>query len=313
MSNLATMNSVYPFGDVGDGIFTDLQSLDVPWKESDIDEALDIVYYSMSGEKSVTNIILKRLDEDGELPTTARTEIANSLFALFGTQWAKLYETLSFEYDPIENYRLTESEAIAKHDEGSNTDSGTIDRDATNSRTDSGTIDRDATNSRTDSGTIDRDATNSRTDSGTVEKDGTQADITNKVYGFNSSTAVNSDESENGIDLTETHDLTFGESVDETETHDLTFGESVDETETHDLIFGESVDETETHDLTYTNEQDSSINRSFTRSGNIGVTTSQQMIASERELWRWNFFNVVFRDIDSILCLPIYSYEMECD
>lgn len=257
MSNKATMNSVYPYGDVGNGIFTDLQTLDVPWKESDIEDTLDIVYYSMSGEKTVSNIILKRLNEDGELPNIARVEIANSLFALFGTQWGKLYETLSFEYDPIENYRLTESEAIAKHDEGSNTDSGTIDRDATNSRT----------------------------DSGTVEKDGTQADITNKVYGFNSSTAVNSDESENGIDLTETHDLTFGESVDETETHDLT----------------------------YTNEQDSSINRSFTRSGNIGVTTSQQMIASERELWRWNFFNIVFRDIDSVLCLPIYSYETECD
>ena len=313
MTSIAKMNDVYPSGDAGDGIFNDLQNLDVPWKTSNIEDDLDILYYSLSGEKGVTNIITKRLNNDGELTTESRAEIANSLFALFGIQWSKLYATLSFEYNPIENYRLNESETIAKHDEGSNTDSGTIERDGSNSRTDSGTIDKDASNSRTDEGTIKRDGSNSRTDSGTIEKDGTQADISNKVYGFNSSTAINSDTSTNGIDETETHDLTFGETIDETETHDLTFGETIDETETHDLTFGETIDETETHDLTFTNEQDSSINRIFSRYGNIGVTTSQQMINSERNLWEWNYFNRVFKDIDSILCLDIYDYEMERD
>ena len=45
----------------------------------------------------------------------------------------------------------------------------------------------------------------------------------------------------------------------------------------------------------------------LTRSGNIGVTTSQQMIESERELWLWDFFKtVVYPDIDSIITIPIY-------
>lgn len=45
----------------------------------------------------------------------------------------------------------------------------------------------------------------------------------------------------------------------------------------------------------------------LTRSGNIGVTTSQQMLESERALWQWNFLqNVVFPDIDRIVTSPSY-------
>lgn len=49
-------------------------------------------------------------------------------------------------------------------------------------------------------------------------------------------------------------------------------------------------------------------NYTLTRSGNIGVTSSQQLIESERNLWLWNFFeNVVFPDIDHALTLPYYG------
>lgn len=44
-----------------------------------------------------------------------------------------------------------------------------------------------------------------------------------------------------------------------------------------------------------------------TRSGNIGVTTTQQMIMAEREVWMWNFFDQVYKDIDSVLALPFYD------
>ena len=42
------------------------------------------------------------------------------------------------------------------------------------------------------------------------------------------------------------------------------------------------------------------------RSGNIGVTTSQQMLESEINLWQWNFYDQVFADIDKVLALEIY-------
>lgn len=46
--------------------------------------------------------------------------------------------------------------------------------------------------------------------------------------------------------------------------------------------------------------------RDLTRSGNIGVTTSQQMISSEIELRRNKLINIIMNDIDTMLCLKIY-------
>ena len=48
--------------------------------------------------------------------------------------------------------------------------------------------------------------------------------------------------------------------------------------------------------------------RDLTRSGNIGVTTSQQMIQSEIDLraLRNNFNNIIFDDIDSVLTTCLY-------
>lgn len=45
----------------------------------------------------------------------------------------------------------------------------------------------------------------------------------------------------------------------------------------------------------------------FTRSGNIGVTTSQQMLEAERKIKMYEYFNeVVFPDIDKQLVLSVY-------
>lgn len=54
-------------------------------------------------------------------------------------------------------------------------------------------------------------------------------------------------------------------------------------------------------------EDSNTRNYTLTRKGNIGVTTSQQMIESERALWMWDFFRqVVYPDIDKMLTLAIY-------
>lgn len=46
--------------------------------------------------------------------------------------------------------------------------------------------------------------------------------------------------------------------------------------------------------------------KDLTRSGNIGVTTSQQMITSELELRKNTVLDIIFNDIDKLLCLKIY-------
>lgn len=49
------------------------------------------------------------------------------------------------------------------------------------------------------------------------------------------------------------------------------------------------------------------VTRQLTRSGNIGVTTSQQMLQSEIALWQWDYFkDVVFPDIDKVITIQVY-------
>ena len=53
------------------------------------------------------------------------------------------------------------------------------------------------------------------------------------------------------------------------------------------------------------NSVETSRDRTFTRSGNIGVTTSQQMLESELKLRQYDFFNIMMNDVDKILCSKI--------
>lgn len=43
------------------------------------------------------------------------------------------------------------------------------------------------------------------------------------------------------------------------------------------------------------------------KSGTIGTVSVQQLISEERGLWVWNFYDQVFKDIDSELTIPIYD------
>ena len=43
-----------------------------------------------------------------------------------------------------------------------------------------------------------------------------------------------------------------------------------------------------------------------TRNGNIGVTTSQQMLESEIKIRQYDFYKQIYKDVDSLLCLKIY-------
>ena len=54
-----------------------------------------------------------------------------------------------------------------------------------------------------------------------------------------------------------------------------------------------------TDNLTETNE--------LTRSGNVGVTTSAEMIEENIKLWIWKFFDSVFKDIDRVLTIGVYE------
>lgn len=52
-------------------------------------------------------------------------------------------------------------------------------------------------------------------------------------------------------------------------------------------------------------------NRDVTRTGNIGVTTSTQLLQEHINFWAYNFLNDVYSDVASMICLDIYRHE-EC-
>lgn len=51
--------------------------------------------------------------------------------------------------------------------------------------------------------------------------------------------------------------------------------------------------------------------KTLTRRGNIGVTTTQQMLESERRLWFWSLVEQAFEDVDEILTSNYYIEEGE--
>lgn len=57
---------------------------------------------------------------------------------------------------------------------------------------------------------------------------------------------------------------------------------------------------------TRTNEGGENVDRRLTRSGNIGVTTTQQMLQQELELWKWNFYESILADVAGQLTTPLY-------
>lgn len=160
------------------------------------------------------------------------------------------------------------------------TETETIERSGTESGTDGHT--------KTNTGTVIDAGTHSNTTTGSTDTT-TSANNTSEdeLSAFNSSDYVDDRKNTNAASATSDTDMS--------ETRNGTTGN----TRTDDLSEGFNG----THSGSHSDTED----RTLTRSGNIGVTTSQQMLESERELWLWNFFDdVVFPDIDKILTGAVY-------
>lgn len=214
------LTDVFPDWLTGSGIFEELQDFSVPWAGESINAYLDIAYFGMHSGSKPVSVLVENIMTGDELSAAEITLIATTCVALYNVNWTKQWATLSAQYDPIQNYSMTETM----------TDDETV-------------IDYGKTNTRTD------DLTNT---------------TANDIFGFNSTTAVDTGGSE----------VTQGGTVTDVQTG------------------------SDTHTRNYTLE----------REGNIGVTTSQQMLQSERDLWMWNYFNdVVFPDLDKVLALSVYE------
>lgn len=271
--NLNKMIDVYANYTTDGGVFSPMAN--APWVETMTGMNLDIAYLDgHSGERYCSNFINHRLGNSEVLTSENRTLIANILWAMFGIQWTRLWATMKpIDYDPLTNYQMEETI------EG--TESSTRTPDLT--KGDTGTVQSTGQDKRTPNIT--------RTGTGTVKDDGTSSGNTqNNLWGFNSTTSIPSDMS----DVTGTNENTTTRDLTENETGT----DTTDKTNTD--TYNRSYTETGTDTTAGTSS------RKLIRKGNIGTNTFQNLLQQERSLWMYNFFEQVFKDVDSVLTIPIY-------
>ena len=217
------------------------------WAESHAQD-LDLEYFgNHSGDKEVSALVDKYIyinrgnTSPEELTVSQINALVDVLYRKFERKWKKLYNVLSAEYNPLNNYNMHETETP------------------------------NLTDTETPNITRDREEKNDVN----ITTTGSQSQNDN-IYGFNSATAVPTGNTSGNNTATTTAD-----------------GDT-NKTETTEHETG-----TRTHTHTGT--------RTLIRTGNIGVTTSQQMLESEIALWEWNFFDTVFNDVDTILTAQFYK------
>lgn len=307
MKTITKLNDVFPHWLAGAGIFGALQSLDVPWKNDNVALSLDVDYHGNHAGGRLISPLVESLSSGDELSADDKTMLATAVYSICGNKWAKEYATLSLTYDPINNYDMTE----IMSDDTTVTEYG-----KTNTRTDNLSHTKTGTDTErpdlTETTTTDMEHSKSGTETdapGTTET--TTPNLTRQtetdVAGLNSSGFENA----NKTVETSTGTNTVSRSGSDTKTYDLTDtdgGTVTKETEgTNTTQYNTTDSDTGTQTYRDTGTDTNTRNYTLTRSGNIGVTTSQQMIQSERDLWLWDYFyNVVYPDIDRILTLPIY-------
>lgn len=212
---------------------------------------------------------------------------------------------------------------ITKGDTGTVQTAGQDTRTPNITKGDTGTVQTSGSDTRT--------ANLTHTDSGTVKDDGSATNTNqNGVWGFNSSTSVPSDMSDgtSTANNTNTRDLTQKDTgTDTTErTNTDTYNREYTEkgtdttertnTDTYNREYTEKGTDTtdrtntDTYNRSYTETGTDTTagtsSRKLTRTGNIGTNTFQNLLQQERNIWMYDFFEQIFKDVDSVLTISIY-------
>lgn len=232
--------------------------------------------------------------------------------------WERIFTAANLEYNPIENYNRTELETIAddRTDTHSGNDvtrsSGVDSRALTSTKTEthSGSDSKQlsSTDSETNSGSDSRQlsSTGSETNSGTDTQ-------TNKISGYDSGNLVDHDQNllqhGHGVSTTSSGSdaTTYGHVISKTGsgTDATTYGHVITEggSGSDATTYGKT--ETLTHGEQIVHDGD--ITKNSHISGNIGVTTSQQMLEQEIEISaKLNVMDMIVRAFKERFCILVY-------
>lgn len=231
--------------------------------------------------------------------------------------WTKLYETTKYEYDPIYNYDRREEESV--------TTSGTNQASGQDSRTGSGTDNSTVQNSGSDSTAHGHVITNSGTDStthtgtDTTLHTGTEnaghtgtGTIMHSVQAYDDQVlqSQSSDAETRNFSDNTTKNLSDAETVNLTDstTHGLKETHSGTDSVTYGGKTTNTGSRSESDSVTYGRKdtRNETITRTVRAYGNIGVTTTQQMIQSERDIAKFCLSDIIISDFIRRFCILVW-------
>lgn len=215
-------------------------------------------------------------------------------------QYEKLYNTTLLKYEPLQNYDRTEevTDNTERTGTGDTTFGSRTDTSTANNITNIGAQD----NTNTDNETTKIGAINTETNSST-SKNGSESNE-KEVAPYDSETYYNQEKDtlsfSNRTDTNESTTTTNARTDTRTNTNTEKVGARKDtiESSTSNTFGGHT-------DATSRNENEKYTHKSHMY-GNIGVTTSQQMLQSEREVAYFNFVSIVAHDIIKLIAICIY-------
>lgn len=316
------------FNPEGDGVFVALEDMEVPWADVVPAASLDLAYlYVHSGSKPPSPLVSYLVGKRPQYLTDADVALlADTVYNLNHAEWERMWEADNILYNPLSNYDMTETKTGTLTKEYGGTDTET--RALTHSSQGTDATQHGESVTRTDNLSHSKQESvglthgHTETHTGTEGTQGTSTPnltdtSTHSVSGFNSATpqVSDTDQATHTGSTAESETVTYNTSTAHTGTDTTaTTGTDTDtgtqttaHTGTDTTTRSSSGTDGGTVTRAKTGEDTDTEDYILTRSGNIGVTTSQQMLQSERELRAWRFFrDFVFPDIDSVLTLCVY-------
>ena len=296
-------------------------TVDNPTSTAEFQELLKNYIYENFGIYQISPLIVMRENSTEKSFDDIISEISTLVYKANEYRYNTLYSTIIQEYDPIENYKMIEEITVNyQGDEKTVNQFIGKEKNTINYKGEESTVDSKSgtdTNVLTKNGT----ETNSLSKSGSenVNESDTRGDVTttSKKAPFDSETFYNESQdltSQSKADVKNTT-TTFTDRVDNntttftnrTDNEQITYNSS---NNINKSFNGRSDENIKEFDGRADESLKSFMNRkdvtTHTRSGNIGVTTSQQMLESQRLLANFKFVDIVARDIVKKIAILLY-------
>lgn len=271
---------------LGQGIFTALNELNVPWKDENVASLLDMEYYTTFGNRQTSPLVDYLIGDKKQLSTEDTQKLARIIFNKFSENWNRIDLAFSKVYNPIWNKDGTETTTVENSAKTTTYEKG----NQTNRTTKGEQVNTN--------GYGEGQTTESQGATNTTNKYGQDKTTTeNETAAFNSSTYQDDTQStETRAEKTDTikKDAVTNTTTEKAKTDTFTEGQREDT-----FTDGARTDKTQEGETTQTT--------TYSFGGNIGVTTTQELLTAEFDMReKYNFFDIIFRNVDSIMSCGYY-------